>query len=140
MWCWRRLLSTLDSKEIKPVDPEGNQPLVFLGRTDAKATTLILWPPDELSWLIGKDSDAGKIEGRRRRGRQRLRWLDMITNSIDVSLNKLQEIVKEREAWCTAIHGFARSQTRLSNWKTANIQDKKWEETNNRNKRYFWKP
>ena len=122
-WCFptvvleKTLESPMDCKEIKPVNSKGNQPWIFIGRTDAEAEAPILWSPDAKSRLIGKDPDEGKVEVRKRRGRQRTRWLDGISDSVDMHLSKLRETVKDREAWRAAVHGVAKNRwTWLSNW------------------------
>ena len=105
----KTLESPLDCKEIKPVHPKGKQPWMFIGRTDAEADAQVLWLPDAKSLLIGKDPDAGKDWGRRRKGWQRMRWLDSITYSMDMNLSKLQEIVEDRGPWRAAVHGLPES-------------------------------
>ena len=98
-----------DCKEIQPVNPEGNQPSVFFGRTVVKLQYFdhLMQRPDSLE----KTLMLGKIEGRRRRGQQRIRWLDSITDTMDMGLGELQELVMHREAWCATIHGVAKNQT-----------------------------
>ena len=108
----KTLESPLDCKEIQPVHSEGDRPWDFFGRNDAKAETLVLWPPDAKSWLIGKDPDAGRDWGQEEKGQQRMRWLDGTTDSMNLS--EFWEMAMNREAWHAAIHGVAKSQILLS--------------------------
>ena len=133
-WCFwivvleKTLESPLDCKEIKLVNSKGNQSWIFIVRIDAKAETQILWPLDVKNWLIWKDPDAGKIEGRRRTGQQRIKWLDDIINLVNMSLNKLWELVMDREAWHAATCGGHRirqdwaTELNWNGWEKSNLK------------------
>ena len=116
LWCWRRLLGleSLDCKEIQPVCPKGNQSWIFIGRIDAEA--LILWPPDAKNRLIRKDPDARKYWRREEKGMKRMRWLNGFTDSMDMKLSNIWELVIDREAWHAAVHRVTKSSTWLSYW------------------------
>ena len=125
-WCfWTVVLektpeNPLDCKEIQPVHPKGNQSWIFIGRTSLKLKLQYFGHRMRRADSLEKILMLGKIEGRRRRGWQRMKWLDGVTDSMDMGLSKLQEMVKEREAWHATVHGVAKSQTHLRDWTTTN--------------------
>ena len=123
-WCfWTMMLekilkSPMDCEKIKPVNLKGNEPWIFIGRTDAEAEAPVLWPSDAKNWLIGKASDAGKYWGQEERAMTEDEMIGCIIDTVDMILSKLQEIVNDREAWHDAAHGITKSRTWLRDWTT----------------------
>ena len=136
-WCLQTVVlektpeSPSDSKEIKPVDLKGDQPWIFTGRTRAVAEAPVFWSSDEIRRLIGKVPDAGKDWGQKEKRCQRMRWLDGITDAMNMNLGKLQEMVRDREAWRAAVHAVAKNWIQLNNWTTTNAQCQLWPEPGN---------
>ena len=125
-WCFwtvvleKTLQNPLDCKEIQRVHSEGDQPGDFFGRNDAKAETPVLWPPHAKSWLIGKDSDAGRDWGQEEKGTTEDETAGCIADLMDMSLGELRELVMDREAWRAVIHGVAECGTQVSDWNVLN--------------------
>ena len=116
----KMLENPLDCKEIKPVNPKENQSWISTGKTNDEAETPVLWPPDGKNWLIRKDPHAWK-DWRQEKGTTEDKIVRMASLTLDMSLSKLQEMVKDREAWGAAVHAVSKNQTQLSNWTTATM-------------------
>ena len=134
LWCWKRLKSPLDCREIKPVNPKRNQPWIFTGRTDAKAEGPTLWPLDAKSQLFGKDLDAVKVWGQEKGVAEDevVGWYHWLNG------HEFEQTLGNSGgwgAWCAAVHGVAKSWTQLSNWTTTSVFD----ETTHRNEQAMWK-